>query len=271
MLRKLNPTEYQEALLLKLWFQKSDECLKFREVWDIPAGGFTGYQEYNIWYQKLIADTNTYLTSDKYKEWQKKLTVKHKERYQGKITPVDVEIFAYRAHLTVPLHKFEHDVGQATIHSGKPVYWRYFIERCLLFKDFDVFPVTRPLPEPKTHWDNYTQTYDLTIENIFPDTTTKDFDDRRFTRKLKEMQKKLPGYQKSRPRLKRKLEYGLKALELDKQRPGLSDVEKTEELEGEVSSGNWGEIERKRANNLKHTRRRLKGYLGKIGRSKERS
>lgn len=270
LMRKAYPTQYQEALLFKLAFQKFNHCLKFRKAWKISDKGFVDYREYNIWYNKLLENSNKYLTSKKYKDYQQQVVDKRKDYHQGKITKNDLELFATQVHLTIPIQKYEFDIDQITICSGKPTYWRYFVERCLLFDDFEISPITRPLPEPKLCWDSYNRVYELFIENIFPDTTTKDFDNPSFTRRFRELQKKLPGYQFSRPRLKKKIEYDLKVLELDLGAK-LSDSEKTEEIEGEVDSLDFGVVEKKRTNKLKQTRYRLRKYIGKLGSVKQRS
>lgn len=261
IMKKLHPKEYQVSSMFKRAFQSSPHCLKFREAWKIPIKGLGNEQEYATWYGSLIQETNEYYQSERYRGVQEKIKEKRKEVYEGKITDNELKFFASQKWLLVPLHKFDYDVDQTTLASGRPVYWRDFIERCLLFEEFDIFPVRKPVLQARLYWDNYSQSNDIKIENIFPDTTTKDFDNPEFVKKLKELQTKLPGYTKKQTRIKKNFEFGQRLLKLDAERPGLSDIQKVEEIDGPVNSVNWGEEERRLAKKAKQTRYQLKKYL----------
>ena len=258
--RKDNPKEYQEALLFRLSFQKSKQCLLFRVAWGIFGYGFKNYGEYNEWYKNLIEKTNTYYKSKKEKDRKNKILEKRKELSDGKITDTDFRFFAHRSTFAIPLNKYNYDIDQITIHSGKPIYWRDYIEECLIFETpLSFFPI-RPLPEPELKWDFENQFYELIIENVFPDTTTKDFDRKEFTEKLKKLQKKLPGYKDKKTRVKRSFDFGMKVKSLD-DTTKLTDWEKGEEIEGEAEFENFGSIEKRRKNKVKQARHRFKGYM----------
>lgn len=237
--------------------------MEFRKAWNIPAQGFRDNREVTLWSKSLIRDTNAYCQSKKYRQDQQQILEKRKQEYEGKVAHTDVELFVSEKWLLVPLHKFDYDIYQITQESGQPVYWQRFIKQCLLLEDFEPYPVQRPTPEPKLHWSNSSQSYDLTIENIFADTTTKDFDNPEFTKKLKELQKKLPGYVGKQTRKKRGFELGRGVLEIDVKHPELSDIQKSDEIIGPVKSVNFSSEERRRAKIIKQTRQRYGQYIKK--------
>ena len=263
MWNKEYPRAYQATYLIKRKFQASPECLEFRKAWKIPVQGFQDRKEFSLWSKSLIRDTKAYCQGAKYRQDQQQILKKRKHEYEGKITHLDFKLFAFEKWLLVPLHKFNYDIDQITKEFGQPIYWRSFIEQCLLYKDFEPFPVQRPLPEPKLHWNNFSQSYDLTIENVFADTTTKDFDKQEFTEKLKELQKKLPGYTEKQTRKKKGFVLGRGVLETDVKHPRLSDIQKYEEIFGEVTSEDFGEEERRRAKSIKQARYRYGKYIKK--------
>ena len=56
--KRLQPTQYQEAVIFKIGFQKSDECKDFRKAWIIPQKGFKNSSEYEKWHKSFIKKTN---------------------------------------------------------------------------------------------------------------------------------------------------------------------------------------------------------------------
>lgn len=258
--RRLYPREYQATYLFKRTFQASALCLDFRKAWRIPIGGFKDEKEFKPWYKSLARESNEYVQSEKYSEDQEQIQEKIKQESENKITRTELELFASDKRTLIPVEKFDYDIDQVTLESGKPVYWRRFIERCLLFGDFDFYPVLKPPLDLNLRWHNDSQSYDLTISNIFSDTTTKDFDDPGFTKKLKELQAKLPGHTNKKIRKKKNFEFGLQIHKVDTEHPGFSDVQKSEEIMGEVDSIDFGPEERRRAKKVRQTRYRLKQY-----------
>jgi hypothetical protein len=268
LLRFENPTQYQNALIFRQTFQKSNKCKKFRIAWGIPLDGFKDHQSYQAWYKKVLQETNEYYKSEKYKKQQKKLLDKRIQWAKGKITKSDLHLFGLRATFAIPLPKLTYDIDTYTIESGKPIYWRYYIEECLLFETPRLSFPTRPLPDPKLKWNFDYQFYELIIENVFPDTTTKDFDDKKFTGKLNKLQKKLLGYEEKKSRQKKSVEFGLQIINADEKKPYLSDLEKAEEITGEKYIGNkksdlmW--INKKReGDRIRQIRKRTKKYMDK--------
>lgn len=239
-------------------FVRSKECKDFRQAWGIPEDGFMNHTSYEAWANLLNEKTNIYRQSEKYVRDRRQVDEKHKEECEKKITRGAFEAFANHVWLRLPLVKYDFDLHQTTLKSGKPVYWEHFIEKCILMNDFEVMPVRRPKPESRVSWNNDTQAYELTIYNIFPDTTMQDFNDRWFKDRFKEQQAKLPGYKKIRSRRKQKFDYAFGVLQADDEMPSESDLVKTEYLEGENNSDDLGEVDRRRMNKLKQTRSRLK-------------
>lgn len=258
MIKKIYAREYQEAEVFKLDFQESKECKDFRKAWGIPREGFPDHQSYQQWNAKLIETTNAYTRSERYIRDRKQIKEKRKEEFERKITRTSFKVFANHVQLRIPLFKYEFDVDQTTIKSGQPIYWREFIEKCILMNNFEAMPVRRPPPEPRVSWSNDSFMYELVIENIFPDTTQKDFNDRWFKKKFKDLQTKLPGYKKIRPRRKKKFDYVLGVLKADDEMPDTSDIEKSDHIEGVNESEDLAGTDRKRLNRLKQTRHRLK-------------
>ncbi len=258
MIKKIYAREYQEAEVFKLDFQESKECKDFRKAWGIPSEGFPDYQSYERWNTKLNETTNAYIRSEQYIRDREQIQEKRKEEYEKKITRTSFEVFANHVQLRTPLFKYEFDVDQTTINSGQPVYWRHFIEKCILMSNFEVMPVRRPIPEARISWSNESFMYELIIENIFPDTTQKDFKDRGFQKKFRDLQTKLPGYKKIIPRRKKKFDYVLGVLKADAEMPDTSDTEKSDHIDGVNESEDLAGTDRKRLNRLKQTRHRLK-------------
>jgi hypothetical protein len=258
MRKRENPKAYQDALIFRTAFQQSKFCIQFRKAWKIPEEGFKDYKEYEKWNVQLIEDTNAFYKSKKYKNIEKK-----KEEMR-KVNDQDLNIFCLRSIFVIPLLKFNYDVDNATLRSGKPVYFRDYIEECLLFKIPRISFPTRPLPEPKLQWDFNNQFYNLTIENIFPDTTSKDFDNKKFTEALEKLKTKLPGYGEKKTRVKKNVESGLNLLEIDAKNLGLDDFQKFELLtHQDLALEVDGKAEQKIKNNVRQNRLRVKKYLSK--------
>lgn len=236
-----------------------------RRAWGIPVDGFLTHQEHQDWYTKLVEQTNKYLKSEKYRDLEAKRDKMRLRVAHGKVVDIDFKLFAYRVWKTVPMYKFDYDVDCVTVQSGKPVYWRHFIEQCILFSKPQITQISRPKPEPHVAWDNYSQCYSMTIENLFPDTTLQDFQSREFSEKFKKLQKKLPGYQTHKSRRKRTLTEMEQLAELDRE-TNLSDYEKGEKIFGVVEDGL---VETKRRNNIKQRRNRLKKYVDPGGDNKD--
>jgi hypothetical protein len=263
-LEKDSPVQYQRALIFSVGFQKSEDCKSFRKAWAIPAEGFLGYPDWHVWEAKLIERTNTYYRSDKYKAGQAQITRKRLEVARGKITETDLKIFAMRKSWAIPLHKYDYDIDQITVASGLPIYWRDFIEQCLLFSTIErmyVQPIRKPLPTPRLKWNFYGQCHEMVIEDVFPDTNVRDFTSKKFTRQLQELQKKLPGYSAKKPRRKKTLEFGLEIQKLDQQSK-LTDMEKADAIMGEIGGLDFGSLDRKRSNRVRQARYRTRKLMG---------
>lgn len=257
-----NPKAFQDAYIFRVNFQQSDRCLEFRRAWKIPESGFKHYKEYEKWHIKLIKGTNAYYKSEKYKDVEKK-----KEKMR-KLNDQNLKLFSLRSTFVIPLLKFSYDIDQITIRSsGKPVYFRDYIEECLLFETPRISFPTRPLPEPKLQWNFEHQFYDLIIQNVFSDTTSKDFDNKKFTQALERLKAKLPGYTEKKTRTKKNFDKGVAVLAIDKQEPHLDDFQKMELVLGEdLALGlldDEGNKEQKIKNNIKQTRSRTKKLFKK--------
>lgn len=261
MRKKETPKAYQDAYIFRVQFQQSDFCCQFRKAWKIPETGFKNHKEYEKWYVKLIEDTNTYCKSKKYKDVEKK-----KEEMR-KLNDQNLKLFSLRSMFAIPLTKFTYDVDKATLRSGKPVYFRDYVEECLLFENPRISFPTRPLPEPKLQWNFEHQFYDLVIENIFPDTTSKDFDNKKFTQALEKLKAKLPGYTEKKTRTKKNFDKGVAVIAIDTQEPHLDDFQKMELVLGEdLALGLLDAEENKEQkikNNIKQTRSRTKKLFKK--------
>lgn len=221
--------EYQESTLFKMGFQESEMCYIFRRAWHVPPDGFDDHESYIIFHSDLQEKDLAYVKTEKYLKRHTELIKKRRAWANGKVTDGELE-FAERNFVRfVPSIKYNEDIDYVVRKSKKPIYWRGFIEECLLFKNVNPTLVMRPLPEPKLSWSNYLQRNELTIENIFPDTTVKDFSNREFTEKLKKSQKKLIGYGLTR-RKKPNFSFGMKVFELEDS--GLSNIEKADKVRG---------------------------------------
>ncbi len=263
--KKIHSTDYQVAFSFRTKFQKSKGCLKFRIAWGIPQLGFKNSADYYEWDKEHVKQINAYNKSEKYKEHQQKIKNKRQEYFDRKITEFDFKWYAQGVNFANPNFKFSYDIDQITLNSGMPIYWRDYIEECLLFENPRVTFPSKPLPEPTLKWNEMYQFYELIIDNIFPDTTTKDFDNKKFTKKLKELKLKIPGGRTPQSRKKKNFEFGIELLELDKQKPELSDFEKTETIKNKSLIDNLDIVkERKIKNNTRQIRKRTKKYIGNI-------
>jgi hypothetical protein len=254
---------YQEPELFKAKFQRSATCHSFRRAWNIPPDGFRDYGIYSTFHTDLREKDRDFAKSEECLKHHAKLIESRKAWAKGKITNGDLDIAERRFAHFIHSVKYDEDLDLVVHLSKKPVYWRSFIEGCLLFRDARPTLVTRPLPEPKVLWSNDLQRNELTIGNIFPDTTAKDFTDRRFTEKLKELQKRLPGYG-PRPRSKKSFSFGMKVLELENS--GLSNQEKADKIAGiNIDSEDFMKSPRedlKSKNRVKTMQRRMKKRTG---------
>ena len=257
--------EYQEPEIFKLKFQQSKTCNLFRKAWHIPTKGFSGDNAYYEFHAGLTKKDSEYIKSDKYKLRYAEIVKKRKKWAEGKIRKSDLDFTEHNFSLFIPGVKYNFDLDRITILEKKPIYWRDFVEECLLLKNPLTKFVYRPLPEPKIEWSNDLQRYKLIIENIFSDTTNKDFDNPIFTEKLKNMQKKLSGYGRV-PRSKGAFKIDSKILESDKNLSSSSDWEKVDYVYGEQSdiSKEIGAIETKRKKAIEVRRHRIKKRLGII-------
>lgn len=258
-------TERQNAELFKIKFQTSGKCISFRKAWGIPDKGFNTQKEHGFWYKKYIESINTYYKSDKYKERNNELKKKRREFADDKITESDIFFFSQRLAFANPEYKYEYDLNRMVLNSGKPIYWKDFIEQCILFNNPTYGFPQKPLPQPELRWNREYQFYDLIIENIFPDTVTKDFDEIDFTNKLKELKKKIPGHSEYHSKYKKNFDFGMKIIEIDKE-DYLSDIEKTQDLNGIIynkkSNPLWIKGKRER-DRLRQNRSRMKKYIEK--------
>lgn len=264
---KQRETESQNAELFRIGFLDSSECLKFRKAWDIPEGGFDAQSDYDLWNKKFFQAISDYYASDKNKARLKKLGKKKMELGKGKITESDFAFYAQELAFANPNYKYGYDVMRVVLASEKPTYWKEYIEQCLVFKNPKYPAPWKPLPEPKLRWNEEFQFYDLVIENIFPDTGTKDFDDPRFTEKLDELKKKIPGNSSYRPRYKKNFSYGMDVLKLDAEAPYLVDTEKAQELsdklKGKEKTPLVGITGKREKGRMRQNRGRYKKYLRK--------
>ena len=257
--------EYQEPELFKVKFQPSSICRSFRAAWDIPPDGFMDYGIYSTFHTNLREKDCDFAKSEECLKHHTKLIESRKAWAKGKITNGDLDLAERRFAHFIPSVKYDEDLDLVVHLTKKPVYWRNFIEECLLFRDVRPTLVTQPLPEPKVSWNNNLQRNELTIGNIFSDTAAKDFTDRRFTEKLKKLQKKLPEYG-SIPRGKKSFSFGMKVLELENS--GLSDREKADKIAGiNIDGEDFMKSPRedlKSKNRVKTTRRRMKQRIRPI-------
>ena len=253
--KTLEPTAYQKALLFKLRFQKSKLCKNFRKEWSIPQNGFKDNKGYQKWYSDLIAKTNKYYKSKKCQESRNILKQKRKDRSSGKISDAEFIRYVFIEDYKVPSYRYEVQLSRTVVQAGKPMYWKYFIEQCLLFNNYDVLPITRPVPKPNLEWNPYVGAYYMTIDNIFSDTTIEDFRNKSFTEEFKKLQKKMPGYEDKKPRLKPKLEYAIAISEI----AAGADFE---DYEGKgIEEKDVFSREKRTQNSNKQTVHRLKKYL----------
>lgn len=257
MMRALYPKELQEAEIFALRFQASDRCLDFRKAWDVPEDGFKTRNEYVEWQARLNDQSNKYIGSENYQQLEKAIREKKLSVAQGFATDTELKWLANRAWKMVPVHKFSFDVGQVAIQEGKPEYMCDFVEQCLLFKKPDMIGIIRPTLKPKLVWDDYACVYSLVIENVFPDTTTKDFDDPWFTRELRALQKKMVGYTEKKARKKSTYDYGIKLRVLDERFPAMTDAEKADEIFGDIQDVDFAEKEKRRKATVRQLRRRM--------------
>ncbi len=253
----------QQAEIFRLIFQESKSCKMFRIRWGIPANGFKDRNEYREWDKKHIDKVNEYRKSQEYKKYNEQIKRKKNDLAKNKITQCDLEVFAQNIQLHDPDYRLEFGISWITLKSGKPIYWRDFIEQCLFFEKPDLCFPDKPLPIPKLKWDNRYQFYELTIDHIFPDTDVKDFSSKYFQKQFEKLKVKLPGFNKQAPRYRKDLEFGLKLLEIDRVAPNLSDFEKYEEITGE----DWaqrvnGKQEKNIKNKIRQARLRIKKLLG---------
>lgn len=226
-------------------FTASKSCLQFRVAWKIPHEGFSSLAEYKTWKSDLIKKTNERFKSAEYKDLIAQRDQMRIRVAEGKASQSDLLVFAHSVEETIPLDKYRMDLTHLTNFWGKPLYWKDFIEQCVLFKDFKIYPVIRPTPSPKAFWDNDLQTYILRIENVFPDTPLIDFHAKRFTREYLHLVKKMPGYPKKKERIKVDFETYKKYFVINSEKSSghalenrkLSDYELGERLYGSTEDG----------------------------------
>lgn len=256
ILQHWHPKELQEAQLFVARFQASERCRKFRDAWDIKKIGFKNHRAYKVWQSRLNRRSNEYLQSEQYQLLQEQVREKKLQAAQGLITDFELRWFAERVWRSVPVRKFDYDIVQVTIQENKPEYMCDFIEQCLLFEKPNMAGIIRPSLKPKLTWDGYHGMHHLVIENVFSDTGTKDFDDPRFTRDLKKLQKKLAGYATKKSRLKRTHDYGERLQILDSERSDMRDAEKADALFGEVTNVDFSVDEKRRKGRVRQIRHR---------------
>jgi hypothetical protein len=253
--------EYQEPELFKKKFQASETCRLFRQAWHIPAAGFDEYSSYAPFHEELRKKDRVYTESDEFIKRRAILLKARRKWADGKMTDGDLEFATYEFGRRLPSVKYDEDVDSIVRKSNKPSYWRNFIEECLLFREVRPTFITRPPLELKARWSNDLQQYEIVIGNIFYDTAAKDFTATDFTRKLKELQKKLSGHGR-KPRQKKSFGYGLKILELEGS--GLTNLQKADRIEGVDSEdaffGKSPKDDAKRKSRLKTRKRRMKSY-----------
>jgi len=260
--KKETKTGRQQAEIFRLKFQDSNICKKFRIYWNVPLDGFKNRNEYYKWDEKHVQEVNEYRKSEKYKENREKIKEKKLEQAQGKISRFDLEFFAHRLGLYDPSAKLEFDISHITLKSGKPIYWRDFIEQCLFFANPDICFPDKPLPEPKLKWSNTYQYYELIIKDIYPDTDIKDFTNRKFLKEFEKLKEKLPGFNNLEPRYRKDLDFCLKLREIDKTMPYLDDFQKYEHVtEEDLSQTTNLKQEKKIKNKVKQARLRTKKLL----------
>ncbi len=261
--KKQTKTGRQQAEIFRLIFQDSKRCRMFRNLWGISPKGFNNREKYRNWDKKIINETNEYRKSEKYKKFKEQINKKKLDHAKGKATQFDLELFSQDIQLHDPSYKLEFDISNITLKSGKPIYWRDFIEQCLFFKNPDICFPDKPLPTPTLKLDSRYQFYELIIDNIFPDTDIKDFNSKSFREQFEKLRVKLPGFNKLAPRYRKDLEFGLKLIEIDRNMPYLSDFEKYEKITGE----DWaqkvnGKQEKNIKNKVRQARLRIKKLLG---------
>lgn len=247
--------EYQEAQLFKRDFQRSRQCQLFRVAWGMPLDGFPDYQSIEAWEDRSQTRFDEFMKTEKFKSQQAALVGKRHLWADGKISKGELEIEERGFSMLEPQTKFDIDLERLLVKLNKPLYWREFVEDCILYRDVDDFTfITRPTPKPVLKWSNSLQRNELTIQNIFPDTTIKDFSHTEFVEELKKLQKKLPG-SGIRMRAKRsfKAEQELQALDAE---TGLHDYEKADVIY--KPSDDSAQEDQKRKNRVKQVRHRSK-------------
>lgn len=262
--------EYQLAYLFWQKFKKSKSCLQFRVAWKIPHEGFSSREEYKVWEGDLFKKTNERFESAEYKELIAQRDQMRIRVAEGKASQSDFLVFAYSIEETIPLDKYRMDIAHLMNFWDQPLYWRDFIEQCVLFKDPTIRPVIRPIPSPKALWDNDLQTYILRIENIFPDTPLIDFHAKHFTREYFRLVKKLPGYPKKKERFKESFETQKKYFDLKSEKSSqyglgnkkLSDYELGDRLYEKTENGVQETKNKERA---KKIRQRMEKFVRSRG------
>ncbi len=257
--------EYQEPELFKVKFQKSETCRSFRRAWHIPVDGFDDYSAYSPFHTDLRKKDYDYAESEKFPKHRAEFIKSRKAWAEGKITAGALEMAEWSFARLTPSVKYDEDLDGLVRTYKKPLYWRDFIEECVLLRDVRPTFVTRPLPEPKVSWNNGLQRNELTIENIYSDTAVKDFTSREFTEKFNKLRKRLPGYG-PRPRSKKSFGFGIKVLELEDS--GLSDIQKADKIEGieikAIAFMKNPDVDLKNKNRVKTVRHRMKKRIGRF-------
>lgn len=255
--------EYQEPEIFKMKFQQSENCRLFRKAWGIPAKGFESFERRFQFHEDLRKKDYEYSKLDRCKSRWSEVTKKRMAWARGKIKKSELELAEFNFALTIPTVKYDFDLDGVVIIEKKPTYWRSFIETCLLLQNPMPQFIQRPLPKPKLQRSNELQRYELTIENIFADTTIRDFSAPEFIRMLKKYRKTLPGYGPTK-RSKSSFKAGQMILELD-ENGSLYDWEKADKIEGleDIPSTSPREDQR-RKNRVKQIRHRTKRRLGLI-------
>ncbi len=248
--------EYQEADIFRREFQDSETCKDFRARWKIPQNGLENSDQFEEWEKGWMKYYDRFEKTEKFKTQYKRLK---RVRVQFGLEPPhvsDLEWAELQFSLLHPLNKFDFDLDRLTLRTlRKPLYWRPFIRDCVLFHTVESEMISRPVPKPRLSWDNRLQRNVITIEDIFPDTTVSDFNSTDFTEKLRELQKKLPGYG-ILPRVKKNFKIEQVLPDLDSQ-GALSDALKADEVYGPIEDISRDQ-DRKRAQRIRQIRHRTR-------------
>ena len=185
---------HQDARIIYLKLQKSGYIARFRNIWGLPAKGFSNKANYQKWHSEFLVKRANKFLANEYKVMEKEMGKKRRQWANGKISFSDIEDFGHKMAVSNPLYKFDYDVETIMTFLHIPERYKRFVEMSLVIKSPpDFYPTDRPMPRPLLHTDPNTGRKELLIQT-YGDTKLEDFRSRYFAYQFKRLQPKVYDY-----------------------------------------------------------------------------